>query len=244
MDWRDRGYVLSVRVLGERDAVASLFTREHGRHPGLVRGGAGRRMSPLLQAGNELHVQWRARLSDHLGTFSAEAGTAHGAALLDSPLRLAALSAACALVETCLPEREPHTRLFDGFEVFLGLLGQDGPWAAVLVRFELELLAELGFGLDLSACAVTGATAGLSHVSPRTGRAVSAEAAAPYADRLLRLPGFLTGAAGSADGAALADGFALTGHFIERHILAPKGLALPPARGRLLSLLGRTPGIC
>ena len=237
MDWRDRGFVLSARALGERDAVLSLFTREHGRHPGLVRGGAGRRLSPLLQAGNELHATWRARLSDHLGAFILEPGVAHGGALLDSPRRLAGLSAACATLEVCLPERESHARLFDGFEVFLDVLEQDGPWAALLVRFELELLADLGFGLDLSACAVTGAREGLTHVSPRTGRAVCAAEAAPYADRLLPLPAFLTGQ-GEADGPALTAGFDLTGHFLERHVLAPQGRGLPAARVRLLSLLG------
>ena len=162
---------------------------------------------------------------------------------MDSAPRLAALSAVCALIEQALPEREAHARLFDGLAVLLDVLEAGGPWAPLMVRFELEMLADLGFGLDLSTCAVTGARDGLTHVSPRTGRAVSGAEAAPYADRLLRLPGFLTGQ-GPADAAALADGFALTGHFIERHVLGPKGLGLPPARGRLLSLLGRTPGIC
>ncbi|PWR23586.1 DNA repair protein RecO [Zavarzinia compransoris] len=243
MDWRDRGIVLAVRPLGERDAVLSLFTRDHGRHPGLVRGGAGRRLTPLLQPGNELHAVWRARLSDHLGTYGLEPGAAHGAQALDSARKLAALSAVCAVLETALPEREVHARLFDGLEVFLQVLAADGPYAALLVRLELEVLADLGFGLDLGACAVTGATAGLTHVSPRTGRAVSAAAAAPYGDRLLRLPAFLAGG-GAADPGEIADGLALTGHFLERHVLAPQGRGLPAARIRLASLLGSGPAIC
>lgn len=238
MDWTDRGFVLSVRPLGERDAILSLFTREHGRHPGLVRGGAGRRLGALLQPGNEAHAQWRARLADHLGTYALEPGTAHAALLLAAPRRLAGLSALCALLDLVLPEREPHAALFDGLEILLGILAGDGPWPALMVRFELEVLRDLGFGLDLSACALSGATSGLAFVSPRTGRAVSAEAGAPWADKLLRLPAFLTADGGPAEAADVLDGFALTGHFIERHILHPQGRGLPAARDRLLSLLG------
>lgn len=244
MDWRDQGFVLSVRPLGERDAVLSLLTRDHGRHPGLVRGGAGRRMAPLLQPGNEVFAVWRARLADHLGTYALEPGAAHAGALLDSPRRLAGLSAICALLDLCLPEREPHAALYEGFGVLLGTLAAEGPWAALMVRLEVEILKDLGFGLDLASCAVTGGTQDLAYVSPRTGRAVSAAAAAPYEDRLLRLPGFLTEAGGPAEARDLAEGFALTGHFIERHILAPQGRALPSARQRLLSLLGSGAAIC
>lgn len=244
MDWRDQGFVLSVRPLGERDAVLSLLTRDHGRHPGLVRGGAGRRMAPLLQPGNEVFAVWRARLADHLGTYALEPGAAHAGAVLDSPRRLAGLSAICALMDLCLPEREPHAALYEGFGVLLGVLAAEGPWAALMVRLEVEILKDLGFGLDLASCAVTGGTEDLSYVSPRTGRAVSAAAAGPYEDRLLRLPAFLTAAGGPAEARDLADGFALTGHFIERHILAPQGRALPSARQRLLSLLGSGAAIC
>jgi len=238
LDWHDSGVVLSSRPLGERDAVVTLLTREHGRHPGLVRGGAGRRMTPVLQAGNDVAVAWRARLSDHLGSFTLELLRPRAAAVLDSARRLAALTAICALVEQCLPEREPHARLFDGLAVVFDTIEADGPWAPLMVRFEVELLAELGFGLDLANCAVTGSPDDLTHVSPRTGRAVSARAAEPYGDRLLRLPRFLLGAqAGSDSLEEVADGFALTGHFIERHILGPQGRGLPPARARLLNLL-------
>lgn len=244
MDWRDQGFVLSVRPLGERDAVVSLLTREHGRHPALVRGGAGRRLAPLLQPGNEVQAVWRARLADHLGAYALEPGAAYAGAVLDSPRRLAGLSAICALVDLCLPEREPHAALYEGFAVLMAVLAANGPWAALMVRLELEILKDLGFGLDLSACAVTGATEDLAYVSPRTGRAVSAGAAAPYEDRLLRLPAFLTAAGGPAEARDLADGFALTGHFIERHILAPHDRGLPSSRQRLLSLLGSGPAIC
>lgn len=238
MEWHDSAVVLSSRPLGERDAVASLFTREHGRHPGLVRGGAGRRMAPVLQPGNDVAVTWHARLAEHLGSFTLEVGRARAALVLDSATRLAGLAAVCAMVEQCLPEREPHPRLFDGMAVLLGAIEAEGPWPALMVRFEVELLAELGFGLDLAQCAVTGSADDLTHVSPRTGRAVSAAAAAPYGDRLLRLPGFLLGAqAGNDEPAELAAGFALTGHFIERQVLMPQGRRLPPARARMLKLL-------
>lgn len=238
MDWQDTGVVLSARSLGERDAVAVILTRDHGRHPGLVRGGAGRRMVPVVQPGNDVQVGWRARLADHLGTFTLELLHPRAALVLDSARRLAGLTAICALLEQSLPEREPHPRLFDGLAVLLQVLETDGPWLPLLVRFEVELLAELGFGLDLASCAVTGTADDLTHVSPRTGRAVSAQAAQPYGDRLLRLPAFLLGAqAGGDDPAEVAAGFALTGHFIERQILAPQGRRLPPARDRLLKLV-------
>ncbi len=236
MEWLDRAVVLGVRPFGERDAVVSLFAREHGRHPGLVRGGQGRRHGPLLQPGNELQAQWRARLADQLGAFTVELLRARAGVMLASAPALAGLSAVTALLDLCLPEREPHARLFDGLIVLLDLMEAGGPWPALMVRFELELLAELGYGLDLASCAATGATEDLTHVSPRSGRAVSAAAAAPYGDRLLRLPGFL---AGRPDEGDVLAGFALTGHFLEQRVLAPQGRALPAARGRLLALLGR-----
>lgn len=248
MHWNDDGIVLAARRHGETSAVLHLLTRSHGRHGGLVRGGAGRRMRGLLQPGNELTVEWRGRLAEHLGSFTLELKASRAAALLDDAARLCAVSAACALTEAALPEREPHAPLYDAFVALLDALadGDTAAWPAVYVRWELGLLAELGFGLDLGECAASGATEDLTHVSPKSGRAVSAAAARPYRDALLRLPSFLAAGRGgppAADSAAdIRDGMALTGFFLERHVFGPQHQALPPARGRLLERFsGRVP---
>lgn len=234
--------MLAVRRHGEAAGIVSLLTRDHGRHLGLARGAFGKRLSGVLQPGNAVSCTWSGRLAENLGTFRIELGRALLAPLLDDPNRLAALSAATALVELALPEREPHPSLYDGLTALLLAL-DDGAetWPAVYVRFELGLLAELGFGLDLTECAATGARQDLTHVSPRSGRAVSAGAAVPYAGRLLRLPSFLTGGAGGppANDPAhdIADGLALTGFFLEQRVLGPQGQGLPPARTRLVDRL-------
>ena len=240
MHWQDDGIVLAARKHGETSLVVSLLTRAHGRHAGLVRGGIGRRLKGVLQAGNEVHAEWRARLAEHLGTFAIEPAAAHTALLLDDPLRLAGLAAACALAEAALPEREPHLPLYDAFRVLLGSLTTgDADWPAVYVRWELGLLAELGFGLDLSRCAATGVVEGLTHVSPKTGRAVSADAARPYAERLFRLPPFLGSSTNAAAAADVRDGFALTGFFLDRYVFAPHGQSMPAARDRLVDRFAR-----
>lgn len=251
MDWQDQGIVLAIRMHGESSAIAEVLTASRGRQPGLVRGAHSRRLSPVLQPGNEVEVHWRGRLEEHLGTYQIEPVRQRAALLLDHPRRLSGLAALCALAEVALPEREPHDALYRGFQVVLDALVADGPWAALIVRWEVELLQELGFGLDLSVCAVTGLADNLTHVSPRTGRAVSREAALPYAGRLLPLPAFLGGAA-PAEGAPtgedgvppgdIAAGFALTGHFITRHLLEPRRLKMPPARSRLVSRFLAQPG--
>ena len=243
MEFTDDAILLSTRRHGESAALAVLLTRTHGRHAGLVRGGASRRWTPLLQPGAEFRVRWGARLAEHLGHWTLEPGRSHAAGLLEDAGRLAALAAACALTEAALPEREPHPALYEGLRALLGALDSvtDAPeWGQLYVRWELGLLRELGFGLDLTRCAVTGATEGLTHVSPNTGRAVSAAAAAPYAERLLRLPGFLGGAAGANDAAAeLRAGLVLTGHFLLGQVFAPHRLAPPGARARLVSFFTR-----
>lgn len=232
MEWHDEAVVLSVRPHAENDAILSALTLQHGRHAGLVHGGSGRRTRPLLQPGNRLEVTWRARLAEHLGHYRLEPMQLLGARLVDDPLRLLGLASACALLDESLAEREPHPRLYAGLLRLLEAMVQNENWPTTYVRFELLLLGDLGFGLDLSACARTGATEDLAYVSPRSGRAVSRGAAGEYAARLLPLPGFLLGgeAAGEDDVAA---GLRLAGHFLRKHVFGPADRPLPLPRERL-----------
>ena len=231
MHWTDEGIVLSARPHGETAAVVHLLTRTHGRHAGLVRGGQGRRLRGIYQPGNLVAATWSGRLPEHLGTYTCELVQGYAARVLDDPDRLAALSAAAAVSEAALPEREPHGACFDGFVALLDALS-DAHWAEVTVRWELALLAELGFGLDLAACAAGGDNDQLAYVSPRSGRAVSLAAGEPYRDRLLTLPGFLVGRAGGGP-VEVGQGLALTGFFLERHVFGPQHQPLPAARRRL-----------
>jgi len=234
MDWHDEGVVLSSRPHGESSAIVELLTREHGRHLGLMRGGAGRRHMSMLQAGNTVSVHWRARLNEHLGAYTAELLKPRAGLLMDDAFALTGLSAACA-VAGILPEREAHPALFEGFSFLLDTMEDADIWPAIFVRWELGLLQELGFGLELGQCAATGARDDLAYVSPRSGGAVSRQAGAPYADRLFRLPPFLVGSQAGADQADdIAEGLRITGHFLERHFYAPLGKHLPDARIRLM----------
>lgn len=242
MDWTDQGIVLSARRHGESSVILSLLTAGHGRHAGLVRGGAGRRQRGLLQPGNLVTATWRARLEDHLGNFTVELLRNPSASWLDDAARLSALSSACTIADQTLPEREPSDSIFEGLlHLFAAMEAEDGntDWAAAYVEWELALLGELGFGLDLSACAATGQNDGLAFVSPRSGRAVSISAGEPYREKLLALPGFLTGAVAAGPGDVSA-GLALTGFFLDRHIFAPNQRRLPDARERLLDRIRRT----
>ena len=236
MEWRDEGLLLSVRPHGEAAAIADLFTAAHGRHAGVVPGGTSRRMAPILQPGAQLSVEWRARLDDHLGHFRTEPLRSR-AAILSDRRALAGLNALCALLRVALPEREPHPALYGETVALADALAAGPGWEPHYLRWELRLLDELGFGLDLSACAVTGAREGLAFVSPRTGRAVSRAGAGDWADRLLPLPPILLG-----DGAPQdhAPAMTLTGYFLERG-LAPVlgGRPLPEARRRLADLFAR-----
>jgi DNA repair protein RecO (recombination protein O) len=235
VEWRDEGIVLAVRPHGETDAVLHALTFEHGRHAGLVKGGAGRAARPLLQPGNRLELVWRARIPEQLGSFQVEPIRLLAAALLDESMRLAALASTCAILEQALPERDPHPRLYAAMLTWLErLVGGEG-WAADHVRLELLLLAELGFALELGRCAVTGATTGLAWVSPKSGRAVSREAAGELAPRLLPLPAFLTGGTEETP-EEIAQGLRLAGHFLRRHIFEPVDRPLPASRERLLAL--------
>jgi DNA repair protein RecO (recombination protein O) len=239
MLWQDEGFILAVRRHGESGAVVSVFTGGHGRHAGLVRGGGSRRALPVQQIGNRVQATWRARLTDQLGSFTLELARPVAALLLDRPDRLAGLCAACALLEAGLPERDPHPNLYRSLgELIDALVQEDARWDRY-VRFELDLLAELGFGLDLGSCAVTGDTEDLAFVSPRSGRAVSRAAAGPYADRLLPLPAFLI-ERGPSDAAQIRAGLQLTGAFLRRHLFDVSDSAVPRARQLLLDRLDRS----
>jgi DNA repair protein RecO (recombination protein O) len=233
MDWSDEGFILSAKPHGENALIVSLLTLEHGRHSGLVRGGASSRSRGIYQPGNLVRAQWRARLVEHLGTYRCELTKSIAAGYLHDPLRLLALSAATILIDVALPEREPVPYLFGTLEGLLTTMEDDG-WQANYVLWELDLLSELGFGLDLSECAATGIKDDLAYVSPKSGRAVSIGAAAPYRDRLLALPAFLlTGNSETPSPADITDGLALTGYFLKRHVLGDGDAPLPAARQRL-----------
>lgn len=236
MEWIDEGIVLSARGHGETSAITCLLTRDHGVHAGLVRGGRGKAKRGLVEPGNRLKATWRARLPEHLGSFAVEMVRAHAAAFLDDPRRLAALSAACAVSEASLPERQPHPQVFDALSVLLESLEGES-WPTVYVKWELGLLKELGFGLDLSRCAATGDNDQLAYVSPKSGRAVSLSAGEPYKKSLLALPGFLLVSGAEGDAEEVSDGLKLTGFFLERHVFGAHNRGIPPARQRLAERL-------
>lgn len=239
MDWRDHGILLSTRRHGEAAAIIEVFTEDHGRHAGIVRGGASRKIAPILQPGAQLDVLWRARLEEHLGTFQVEPLRSRAAVAMSGRLALAGLNAVTALLSFCLPEREPHPGLYRRSEQLLDLLGQDEIWPLAYLNWELALLDELGFGLDLSACAVTGAPEGLTYVSPKTGRAVSAAGAGDWAERLLPLPPCLRGE-GPAPDEEVVQGFKTTGYFLTHRVAPALGdKPLPQARARFVETFTR-----
>lgn len=239
MDWSDEGIVLSARPHGETAAVAELFTRAHGRHLGLVYGGRSRRLRPVLQIGNHVDATWKGRLAEHLGTMTLELRRGFAGEAMSDAAALAALTS-FAVLSRLLPERDPHANLYEVTLFVLGYLDDRAVWPALMVRWELALLDELGFGLDLATCASTGTTEDLIYVSSRSGRAVSREAGAPYKDKLLALPAFLRGRTQEAVTAGdVASGFALTGHFLGTRVLEPRELAMPDARRRMVELVGR-----
>ena len=239
MQWTDEGIVLSVKPLGETAAVVELFTRGHGRHLGLVHGGRSRRLRPLLQVGNHVDATWKGRLSEQLGHITVELRRGFAAESMDSDAALSALMTLTSLTRL-LPERDPHPNLYEITLFVLGFLDDVTVWPALMVRWELALLEELGAGLDLSECAATGSNDQLIYVSPKSGRAVSASAGEPYRDRMLALPPFLTKArTGAVTARDVLNGFALTGHFLETRVLLPRGQTLPEPRGRIIANLDR-----
>lgn len=239
MQWTDEGIVLSVRPHGETAAIAELLTRDRGRHLGLVHGGRSRRLRPALQLGNVVRAVWRARLPEHLGVMNVEPMAYHAAQAMEDRLALLALSSACSLARL-LPERDPHPDVYDGLARLMAALGRRDAWPPMLVEWELALIGELGFGLDLSACAATGARTGLRYVSPKSGRAVNAEAGAPYQDKLLLLPPFLAGANAPPSRADICAGLRLTGYFLDKWVFAPGEMRLPDERLRLLRQLEKS----
>lgn len=236
MDWSDDAILLTSRPHGETSAILEVLTAQHGLRRGLVRGGTGRRMAPVLQPGNSLRLDWRARLDDQLGHFTVEPLRARAGTILQDAEPLAALNAVCALTVFALPDHDPHPRLYAITLALLDRLAAGDAWFGVYLLWEKVLLEDAGFGLDLGACAVTGEVDGLAYVSPRTGRAVTAEAAGAWADRLLPLPALLLDATAPENRAQMAEGLRTTGHFLTE-VLAPAlgQRPLPEARARLVA---------
>ena len=244
MQWQDEAIILATVKHGETSVIVDLLTPSYGRHRGLIRGGTGTRQRGVLQPGNKVRADWKARLAEHLGAFQIELDTSYASMLMSASTKLAAMSSLCTIAVATLPERQPQPEIYVATLAVLDLLADDdcGLTEAVVavIRWELALLSVLGFGLDLTACAVTGQAEGLVYVSPRSGRAVSADGAGDYADRLLPLPAFLTGPMpdlGSVGSVEIVNGLGLTGIFLERHILHPIDRALPPARTRFAEMV-------
>jgi DNA repair protein RecO (recombination protein O) len=235
MEWTDEGIVLGVKRHGETSAILELMTREHGRHLGLVRGGAGRTMRPVLQAGNQVRAVWRARLEQHLGQYVVEGLNLRVASMMSQSHAMYGVTHLAALCRL-LAERDPHPAMLPIVETILDHM-HDAPVAAALIaQFELHLLGELGFGLELDTCALTGVQDDLTYVSPKSGRAVSRTAAEPWRDRLLRLPAFLhPGTPETPSSEEIADAFALTGHFLMQRVLEPRGQLFAEARDCFLT---------
>jgi DNA repair protein RecO (recombination protein O) len=238
MEWRDDGLVLGAKMHGETSVILELMTREHGRHRGLVRGGRSRRLRSVLQPANGVAATWRARLDDHLGSFGVEGTKLRAAEIMANGAGLDGINLLAALLRL-LPERDPHPGLYEAAVVIADHLTDVIVASALIVRFELEVLAELGFGLDLGCCALTGELGDLAYVSPKSGRAVSAAAGERYRDRLLPLPAFLAGAGAVPTVEDLLAGFTLTGHFLARDAFGPRALDMPPARAAYVARLAR-----
>lgn len=239
MEWRDEGIILGTRKHGETSAILEVMTRAHGRHLGLVRGGRSRRMQPVLQPGNRVDLVWWARLDEHLGSFQVEALELNAARLFDSACAVYGLQTLAAHLRL-LPERDAHAGLYDTLCLMLEALDTPSAAGELIVRFELLVLEELGFGLDLTQCAATGQLNDLVFVSPKSGRAVSREAGAPWATKMLTLPAFLQrGANSRPDLEAMEDAFRLSGFFLARHVYEPRGLEAPEARSGFIAALRR-----
>ncbi len=240
MEWKDQGIVIGTRKHGETSLIVEIMTRDHGRHLGLVRGGRSRRKQPFLQPGNSVEASWRARLDEHLGTWQLEPTELRAAQLMETPTGIFGIQTLAAHLRL-LPERDAHQHLFEALEVVLSHLQDPPVAAALLARFELAILDDLGFGLDLTKCAVSGSTQDLTHVSPKTGRAVCREVAEPWLDKLLPLPVFLL-AGGNRSETGKEDimaGYNLAGHFLARHVYEPRAIQPPNERASFLKAVMR-----
>ena len=239
MNWSGPAIILSARAHGEGAAIVQIFAHEAGRYAGLVHGR--RNKTALLQPGNLVEASWRARLEEHLGVMTLELTAARTSDVLADRAALAALNSACAITLTALPERDPHPQVFDALDLVLSHFGDRSVWPALYVRWELGLLAELGFALELDKCAITGTREDLAYVSPNTGKAASRSAGAPYAERLLALPRFLIGGdlGNGPSWHDIREGLALTGHFLEKRLYAAHNATLPEARARLVEEVAR-----
>jgi DNA repair protein RecO (recombination protein O) len=237
MQWADEGIVLGARKHGEASVILELMTREHGRHLGLVQGGRSKKLQAVIQTGNGVQAVWRARLDEHLGSFQIEGGDLRAGRFMGSPLALYSLATLSGLLRL-LPERDPHPALYDSVSVLVDHLDDPHLGPALFVRFEVAILAEFGFGLDLGRCAATGGRDDLIYVSPRSGRAVCAAAGEPYKDKLLKLPGFLVGrpSANRPRREEIEAGFALTEFFLHQHVFEPRGQPAPQERARMVAL--------
>ena len=246
MNWSDEGIVLSASNYGENSLIVSMITSNRGLHAGFVKGGSGKRMRGVFEPGNLIVANWQARLEEHLGMFKCELLEANAALFFNHPLKLAGLSSICAVVECSLQEREPHPKFYKRFKKFINEFDSID-WLHRYVILEVNLLSEIGFGLDLETCAVTGTTRQLVYVSPKTGRAVSKNAGEPYHDRMLVLPQFLSpsclneGAVKSRD---VCEGLTLTGHFLQKHVFFQREQNEPAARTRFIERLQQSPTIC
>ncbi len=243
MEWKDEGIIIGTRKHGETSLIVEIMTRRHGRHLGIVRGGRSRRKQPFMQPGNSVEATWRARLDEHLGTWSLEATELRTARLMETPIGIFGIQLLASHLRL-MPERDVHVHLHEALEVILSHL-QDASIAAVLmIKFELALLDDLGFGLDLTKCAVTGTSDGLTHVSPKTGRAVCLDSATPWIDKLLVLPAFLAGKRheNHPDLADIEAGFMLSGFFLDRHVYYPRGQAPPIDRNSFIKAIEKQLG--
>jgi DNA repair protein RecO (recombination protein O) len=229
VEWEAPGIIVHAAAFGEADALAAVFTEDHGLYRGLARGGASRARANVWQTGNLVDARWIARLADQLGSFSAELVHPSAALAMQNPLTLAALTSACAVADGALPEREPYRTVFRGLLHLIAHLATDGA-IAELVLWEVGLLGALGYGLDLSACAVTGARDQLRYVSPKSGRAVSEDGAGVWRERLLKLPAFMIGNVDPLAADDLAQGLRITGHFLARDVFGARHRPLPAAR--------------
>jgi len=239
IQWRDEGILLSVKPFGENSVIAEVFTEHQGRYAGVIRGGTSRKLAPILQPGAQLQADWKARLSEHLGSLTVELLRSRTAQAMSGRMALAGLNAVCGLLSVVLPEREPHADLYTQTERLLDLLPNTEVWPLAYIQWEMQVLSDLGFALDLSSCAATGATEGLRFISPKTGRAVSADGAGEWADRLLPLSAVLKGE-GEAEVVDILQALDVTGYFIEHKVLASLGGAkMPAARMRLIDALKR-----